>query len=128
MSASKKKILVVEDDRLFSEIYAAKFAEEGFEVRLAGDGEDGWKKLHEDRPDVLLLDLVLPKITGLELLAKLRSHDDPVLRDLPVIIVTNLNQDAFAEEIKGRGVHAYFLKSDVIFSEVLEKVREVTGR
>jgi two-component system response regulator MprA len=128
MSAPKKKILVVEDDRLFSEIYAAKFAEEGFAVRLAGDGEDGWNQLHADRPDVLLLDLVLPKITGLELLAKIRLHDDPAIRDLPVIVVTNLNQDAFAEEINGHAVHAYFLKSDVIFSQVLEKVREITGR
>lgn len=123
----KKKILVIEDDRLFSDIYAAKFAEEGFDVILTADGEDGLQKLIDEKPDIVLLDIVLPKITGLELIERVRAHKDKVVRETPVIVVTNLNQDVYMSKMKAFGVKAYFLKSDVLFSQVLGKVREIVG-
>ena len=123
----KAKILVVEDDRLFSDIYAAKLAEEGFEAHMATDGEEGLRLLAEHKPDVILLDIILPKITGLEVLERIRASADPAVRDVPVIVVTNLNQDAYVDKMRAFGVKAYFIKADVLFSQVLEKIREITG-
>lgn len=123
----KKKILVIEDDRLFSDIYAAKFAEEGFDVVLSTDGEEGLARLLSEKPDVVLLDIVLPRITGLELIERIRKHEDAHVRETPVIVVTNLNQEAYVSKMRGFGVKAYFMKSDVLFSQVLAKVREIVG-
>lgn len=129
MSATpKKKILVIEDDKLFSEIYAAKLDEAGYDVVTAADGETGWAKLISERPDVLLLDLMLPKISGLDFLAQLRGHDDEGVRDVPVIVVTNLNEHSFSDALTKHGVHAYFLKSDVTFSQILDKLTELTAK
>ncbi|MEY4744839.1 MAG: hypothetical protein RL272_784 [Candidatus Parcubacteria bacterium] len=119
------KILVIEDDRLFSDIYAAKFAEEGFDVLTSSNGEDGFRKIVGEKPDVVLLDIVLPKVTGLEMLEQVRAHADPAVRDVPVIVVTNLNQETYVEKMRAFGVKAYFVKANVFFSQVLEKINEI---
>jgi len=124
----KRKILVIEDDRLFSDIYAAKFAEEGFDVSFASDGETGRAMLLGEKPDVVLLDIMLPKITGLDLLEELRKHEDPAVRDVPVIVVTNLSRDQYEGKIRSFGIEAYYLKSDVLFSQVLSKIHEIMER
>lgn len=124
---AKPKILVVEDDRLFSDIYAAKLEEEGFEAFMATDGEEGMRLLLAHKPAVILLDIILPKVTGLEMLETIRAHEDPAVRDVPVIVVTNLNQDTYVDKMRAFGVKAYFIKADVLFSQVLEKIREVVG-
>lgn len=126
--AKKRKILVVEDDRLFSDIYAAKFAEEGFDVVLSTDGEDGLAKVLSERPDAVLLDIMLPKITGIDLLGKIRNHEDPAVRDVPVIVVTNLSRDQYEAKVSVYGIEAYFLKSDVLFSQVLDKIHAIFSR
>lgn len=123
----KAKILVVEDDRLFSDIYATKLAEEGFEPLMATDGEEGMRQHLAHKPAVILLDIILPKVTGLEMLERIRAHEDPAVRDVPVIVVTNLNQDTYVDKMRAFGVKAYFIKADVLFSQVLEKIREVVG-
>ena len=124
----KHKILVIEDDRLFSDIYAAKFAEEGFDVVLSTDGADGKAKMETEKPDVALLDIMLPKLTGIELLEQVRKHDDPAVRDIPVIVVTNLSRDQYEAKVSAFGIEAYYLKSDVLFSQVLEKIHEILKR
>lgn len=124
---AKPKILVVEDDRLFSDIYAAKLEEEGFEAFMATDGEEGMHLLLAHKPDVILLDIILPKVTGLEMLEKIRAHEDSTVRDVPVIVVTNLNQDTYVDKMRAFGVKGYFIKSDVLFSQVLEKIRAIVG-
>ena len=124
----KKRILVIEDDRLFSDIYAAKFAEEGFDVSFATDGETGRDKLFAEKPDVVLLDIMLPKITGLDLLEQIRKHEDAAIRDVPVIVVTNLSRDQYEGKIKAFGIESYFLKSDVLFSQVLAKIHQIFDR
>jgi two-component system alkaline phosphatase synthesis response regulator PhoP len=123
--SSKQSILVIEDDALFADIYASKLGEAGFEVHKAQDGETGWALLTKHRPDVVLLDLLLPKISGIDFMAKIRGSEDKKVREVPVIVVTNLNEHSFADDIKKHGVHAYFLKSDVIFSQILDKIREI---
>ncbi|HTM68031.1 MAG TPA: response regulator [Candidatus Binatia bacterium] len=126
--SGKKKILVIEDDRLFSDIYAAKFAEEGFDVLLAADGEEGRAKLVAEKPDVVLLDIMLPKITGIDLLELIRKHEDERVKAMPVIVVTNLSRDQYEARIRAYGIEAYFLKSDVLFSQVLAKIQEIFSR
>jgi DNA-binding response OmpR family regulator len=127
MSTKKKKILVIEDDHMFSEIYTAKLTEAGYDVAHASDGETGLEMIRQSRPDVVLLDLVLPKINGLEVLQHMRADGDELMQQLPVIVVTNLNQDVFIDALGSLDVKEYFLKSDVTFAQVLAKIKAVIG-
>lgn len=122
-----KKILVVEDDQIFADIYVLKLTEEGYEVAHAADGDDATKKIREMSPDILILDLVLPRKNGIEVLRQLRAESSKILRNLPVIIVTNVNRDPFVDVLKDLDVKEYYLKSDVTFSQVLEKIRGLIG-
>src|SRR4051812_6659593 len=93
-----KKILIVEDDQIVANIYRSKFVVEGFQVEIAGDGAVGLEMVRSFRPDVIIMDLVLPKLSGVELTKQIRA--EPGLKDLPVIVfsntyLTNLVQDAW---------------------------------
>jgi DNA-binding response OmpR family regulator len=122
-----EKILIIEDDKLFAEIYTEKFAEAGFDVSLAVNGEDGLRRLREERPDIALLDLVLPKMSGFEVLEAVGADKDAALRKIPIFVVTNLGQESDMIRAKALGAKAYFVKANTLFSTVLAKVREELG-
>ena len=82
-----KKLLIIEDDRIIGSIYSKKFAVEGFTVEVAEDGEAGWERLNGFRPDIVLLDLMLPKLNGIEILNRARAT--PEFRALPIIVFSN---------------------------------------
>src|SRR5882724_8011507 len=82
-----KKILIIEDDRLVANIYRNKFATENYEAEVALDGEGGLEAIQKFKPDVVLLDLMLPKVTGVELLKKIRAQEG--LKNLPIIVFSN---------------------------------------
>src|SRR5687767_2080575 len=83
----KKKVLLIEDDEVFANIYRNKLILEGFDADVATDGESGYEKVRSFRPDVVLLDLILPKIQGVDLIRKIRSQ--PEFKRLPLVIFTN---------------------------------------
>ena len=119
-------ILLVEDDPLLVKMYRTKFLKEGFEILTAEDGEAGLQLALEKKIDCLVLDLMIPKLSGFDLLAKLRQ--DPKAKDLPVIILSNLAQPEDAQKAAQLGVKEFLLKANLTPSQVVAKVKQHLGR
>lgn len=114
-------VLVVEDDPFYSKIYKTKLAKEGIECQVVGDGNAALKKAREVRPGLILLDLIMPGKDGFETLAELKA--DATLKDVPVIVLSNLSQDEDIQRIMNLGAAEYLVKANVPIHEVIEKVR-----
>ncbi len=117
-----KKILIIEDEQILGEIILNKLSVEGYQVSLASDGVEGMKKIREILPDLILLDIVMPKKDGMEVLAELRG--DVKLKSIPVVVISNSGQQSEIEKIVMLGVRDYIIKAQFSPDEVLEKVRK----
>jgi len=117
------KILIIEDDPFLLDIYATKFSQEGFTIEIAVDGELGFKKINESRPDLVLLDIILPKMDGLEILKK--AKESPELKDIPVILLTNLGEEGKIKKGLELGAAQYLIKAHHSPGEVVEIVKKV---
>jgi DNA-binding response OmpR family regulator len=120
--ATKKHILLVEDDEFLAELYATKLNLEGFEVSLASDGEKGVKMIKERTPDLVLLDIVLPKMDGFEVLARIKENDKT--KNVPVILLTNLSQKDEVKKGLDLGASDYLIKAHFMPSEVIRKIKQ----
>lgn len=118
----KKKILIVEDELPLLEIMADKLSEEGFAVIRAEDGEKGLELAKEQHPDLILLDILLPKLDGMEVLKKLR--EDAWGKEAEIILLTNLSGSEKVAEATGLGAYNYLVKSDWKLEDVVKKVKE----
>lgn len=118
-----KKILVVEDDKFLRELITQKLMKEDYETSEAVDGEEGIKKIKEEKPDLVLLDLILPGIDGFEVLSKKR--EDASLGQIPVIILSNLGQKEDVERGLKLGAVDYLIKAHFTPGEIIEKVKNV---
>lgn len=116
-----KKILVVEDDKFLRELITKKISKDGFEVIGAVDGEDGIKKIKEEKPDLILLDLILPGIDGFEVLSQMK--EDLEIKAIPVIILSNLGQKEDVEKGIKLGAKDYLIKAHFTPGEIIEKVK-----
>ncbi|MEI8232832.1 MAG: response regulator [bacterium] len=123
MTDSKIQILIVEDDPLMSRLYSKVFSIEGYEVSVAIDGEEGLLAVHKSKPTVILLDVMMPKMNGLELLEKLKS--DPETKKIPVIMLTNLAGEADAEKAITLGAVKYIVKSEYEPKAIVNMVKEI---
>lgn len=117
------KILIVEDDPLMSRMYQKIFTFEGFEVELAGDGEEGFEKAKTAKPTLILLDVMMPKMNGLQVLEKLKL--DPEVKAIPVIMLTNLAGQQDAETAMTKGAVKYIIKSEYEPKQVANMVKEI---
>lgn len=117
------KILIVEDDPLMSRMYQKIFKFEGFEVDFAGDGEEGLEKVRSGKPTLILLDIMMPKMNGLEVLDKLKL--DPETKKIPVIMLTNLAGTQDAEAALTKGAVKYIIKSENEPKQVVNMVKEI---
>ncbi|MDO8261393.1 MAG: response regulator [Candidatus Magasanikbacteria bacterium] len=117
------KIVLIEDDELFVKMYQKKFLREGFDLTTALDGIEGFEKIKQLKPNLVILDLMMPKMGGVEVLRKIRS--DAELKDTPVIIMTNLNvSSAEVAEADSLGVKETVLKTDVTPAQIVEVVKK----
>ncbi len=121
----KKLILLVEDDEFLAELYATKLTLEGFEVALATDGEKGLKMIKDKIPDLILLDIILPKMDGFEILKNIKA--DKSLKNLPVILLTNLSQKDEIKKGLDLGANDYLIKAHFMPSEVVKKIKKAIG-
>ncbi|MDR3642244.1 MAG: response regulator [Candidatus Doudnabacteria bacterium] len=120
-----KKILIIEDDLSYRNPLNDYFSSRGFTISTADDGEMAMEKLLFHRPDLVILDLLLPKVHGFEVLKRIRTYPDEKIAAMPVIILSNLSSEAdikTAEELK---ISAYFVKSQTSFEDVFKKASEI---
>ena len=116
-----KKILIIEDDKFLRELLTQKLLKKNFKVLEALDGEEGIKNIKKEKPDLVLLNLILPGIDGFEVLSKMR--EDPVLSTIPVIILSNLGQKEEVEKGFKLGAVDYLIKAHFTLGEIIEKVK-----
>ncbi len=116
-----KKILIIEDDFLLGDVLTQKLKAERFEVALVGDGLKGYEKIKSFKPDLVLLDIILPTMNGYEILEAKKK--DPSIADIPVIIVSNSGQPVEINRALALGVKDYLVKAQFDPEEVLVKVR-----
>jgi len=115
-----KKVLIVEDEELLLNLLKDKLSEIGYEVSSALDGEAGFKAVKEIVPDLILLDLIMPKMSGFELLEKMQEDDS--IKPIPVIIISNSGQPVELEKAKQLGASDWLIKTEFDPREVVEKV------
>jgi two-component system response regulator VicR len=120
-TAAKKKILIVEDDRALSSALTEMLNQEGYETINALDGEEGIEKVASEKPDLILLDLILPKKDGFEVLAEIKSGPN---KDTPVFIMTNLEEVDNVQKALDLGAKTFMIKSDFSLRDIVEKVKE----
>lgn len=117
------KVLLIEDDSLMVKMYNMKFTHDGFDVETALDGEEGLQKAKSTKPNVIILDIMLPRMSGTEVIEKLKQ--DAITKDIPVIVLTNLNvtEDDVAK-CKNLGAKEILAKTEVTPQEVVDKIRK----
>jgi len=123
MPKIKKKILLVEDDPLIIKIYSSRLEQDGFEVEVASRGNEVLRKLKEQKYDLVLLDLVLPELTGFEILEKIRKEKE--FSDLKVLVLSNLGEKENISKANRFGVVDYLVKARYTPREVVEEVSRI---
>lgn len=117
------KILLIEDDRFLRRACETALRRRGHEVVVAVDGEEGLRLAREARPELVLLDMLMPKMSGLDVLRSLRSAPDT--RDLPVLILSNSSKPADGDEALQLGVAGYLVKANLSLEELGDRIREL---
>ena len=118
----KAKILIIEDDRFLLKLYSGKLKREGFEVLESLTGEEGLKKVTAEKPDLVILDLVLPRKNGFDVLCEMKLNKET--KKIPVIILTNLGQEPDIKTGLEMGADAYLVKTDVSVNQLPSLVRK----
>lgn len=118
-----KKILIAEDDQFLSDAYVAKLTFEGYEIETAMDGEEALLTLQTFKPDLMILDLVMPKLDGYMVLTEIRKNDE--FKNLPVIVASNLGQKEDIEHAKALGATDFVVKTDLSIKDLVEKVKRL---
>ena len=120
--AKQPKILIAEDDKFLRHVYEVKLPQEGFEVATAADGGEALEKLRQEKFNIVLLDIVMPKKNGFEVLKEMKT--DSKNKNTPVIILSNLGQVDDIEKGRELGAIDYLVKSNMPINEVVKKIRE----
>ncbi|MBI2984301.1 MAG: response regulator [Candidatus Kerfeldbacteria bacterium] len=123
MVKKKPTVLLVEDEKMLADMYATKFSMEGFATHKAYDGQAGLRLAQDMKPDIILLDIIMPKLDGFAVLKALRQ--DPSFKSTPVLLLTNLGQDEDIKKGQQLGATDYFVKANHTPAEVVNKVRTI---
>lgn len=119
------KIAIIEDDPTISQMYRMKFEADGFDVQLADNGKRGVALVEHYNPDIVLLDMQMPEMTGTEALKEIRKH--PWGKDVPVIVLTNLGHEEAPKDLEDLGIESYIVKAELTPRQVVQKVKEILG-
>ena len=125
MAPVTAKVLIVEDDRYISKMYQLKLSLDGMEVQVADNGRIGVEKVKEFKPDIILLDVLMPELDGYEVLKIIKG--EPESKDIPVLILSNLGQEDHIQKGMQLGATGYIVKSQYTPSKVVEKIKQVLG-
>ena len=119
------RVLLAEDDRFLRKAAEAALKRQGFTVLPAVDGEEALRVARAEIPDIVLLDLIMPKLQGFEVLRALKA--DPATAAIPVIILSNLGQDSDVKQAMEAGAVGYFVKANLSLQDLVKRVGEVVG-
>jgi len=122
----KSKVLIIEDDSFISDMYRIKLESEGFDVIVAPDGLQGLDSASKERPDLILLDVVMPKMDGFTVLQNLKGN--PEIQKIPVVMLTNLGQKDSVEKGLKLGAQDYIIKAHFTPLEVVDKVKSYLSK
>jgi len=117
------KILIIEDDPLMLRLYQKAFKFEGYDVETASDGKEGLEKAGESKPTIIILDVMMPEMDGLQVLEKLKQ--DPEIKEIPVVMLTNLAGRRDAETAMEKGAVRYIIKSEHQPKQVVGMIKEI---
>ncbi len=118
-----RKILLVEDDDALADVYLTRLQAEGFDVKRVPNGEDALASTLQYRPDLILLDVMMPKVSGFDVLDILRNT--PEVGNVKIIMLTALSQQSDVERAKSLGVDDYLVKSQVVIADVVERIKHL---
>ncbi len=119
------KIAIIEDDAVISQMYSMKFEADGFEVQVADNGRDGVELVKAFGPDIVLLDMQMPIMTGDEALRAIRNEEWG--KTVPVMVLTNLGEEEAPKDLHSLGVLSYIVKADLTPRQVVERVKTALG-
>jgi CheY-like chemotaxis protein len=122
MANQKKKILIIEDDEFVRKLYREQLQHEGFDFVEATNGIEGVEKVKSEHPDLILLDLMLPKMNGFDALVEIK--DDKTTKDIPIFVLSNLGQQSDMQIALALGTEDYLIKSDHRLSEVVKRIKK----
>lgn len=123
--AHSKKILLVEDDDALASVYQTRLLAEGFDLRRVPNGEDALAAALEYKPDLILLDVMMPKVSGFDVLDILRNTPETI--NVKVIMLTALSQDTDKQRAESLGVDDYLVKSQVVIADVVDRIKQHLG-
>lgn len=124
-TSQPKTILVIEDEQLLINALTKRLTDAGYKISVARDGEEGLQKALTEKPDLLLVDIVLPKMDGITMLSKIRQ--DPWGKSVKAIILSNLSDEAKVADALSQGVRDYLVKTDWKLEDIVKKVKEKLG-
>jgi len=117
-----KKILIIEDEEILLDLIQKRLTQEGYKIYIARNGEEGLEKIKEEKPDLILLDIVMPKMGGFEVMEIINK--DKEFKDIPIIIISNSGQPVELSRAKELGIKDWLIKTDFDPSEVVSKVKK----
>ena len=120
-----KRILIAEDDKFQSQIYRLSLSKEVYDIVMAADGRQTMEEARRQKPDLILLDLLMPVKDGFEVLQELK--DDPNLKNIKIIVLTNLGDRKDLEEVRRLGVSDFLVKANISIAEMVAKVKAILG-
>lgn len=118
----KKKILLIEDEIFIRELYEKVLQGAGYDVVPAQDGQEGLEKVRNEKFDLLLLDIMLPKVTGIDVLKEMKKDTNPDVKNLPVYLLTNLGQESIIKEAFKLGANGYLLKAKYLPNQIVTEI------
>ncbi len=121
-----KKIIIIEDEEILRNLLHKKLTAEGYDVDVAENGEEGLSKIRENKPDLILLDIIMPKMGGFEMLEEMKK--DESITDIPVIVVSNSGQPVEIDRAQKLGAKDWLVKTEFDPQEVIDKVIKQIGR
>lgn len=126
MTDNNIKVLIIEDEEMLVNMYISKFEKEGFKIEKALNGTDGIAKAKDFKPEIILLDIIMPEMDGFMVLKQLKS--DSATKNARVIMLTNLGQDEDVEKGKKLGAEDYLVKANLTPGQVVDKVKELMAK
>lgn len=121
-----KKVLLVEDEEIMINLLQKKLIQEGYEVSIARNGEEGLSMIKEVKPDIILLDIIMPKMSGFEVMEEMRK--DTELKKIPIVVISNSGQPVELDKAKELGARDWLIKTEFDPQEVIEKVIRQIGK